>query len=736
MNKVGMWRYSSLTICLCVISFLAVISRNSLTGAVQGQSQNISLNGVITSSTSVQLNWRVNNGGGAKSVQIFRSQNTNSNVYTSLATFAVNLTTYADRNVEPGRSYTYQVRTVTSVTTPALLSNLFTVTLPAVSVNPTPRPTATPAPTPTPTPTPPRPTPTPTPAPTPTPTPAPASSGQQPSSTNITGIFVAPNGSSSNPGSIDRPLDIVKALSAGSPAKPGDTIWLRGGTYKAPNAQLIGTEEPTLISYLNGNSNASITVRSYPGERATIDGGIRIEGSWTTYRDFEVTNSSPDRTQKRPMGLHVFGHHSKLINLVIHDCGNGIGFWQTATDSEIHGAIIYRNGWEATADYRGHGHGVYVQNQTGNKIISDVISFDQYSSGMKAYTEQGYINNITFEGNISFNNGSPARPQSAYDRVENILVGSTTNPPENINVLSNYTYHLPATRGTSLFIGYTVDKNKNITFKDNFVVGGSANGTYITRWQQVIMTGNTFIGGNDLMVLQMPAGQKSSSYSQWDNNSYFSRSNLWPFIYTDDAVKGGYKNLQEWKTLTGIDKNSVWLRSGSNKLTGSNVFVRPNKYESGRANIAVYNWDLKDKVDVDVSNVLKIGSRYEVRNAQNFYGTPVLTGVYDGKTLALPMSGTKTGPEFNAFVVLTLDASTSNNNPPTPNPPVTPAPTPTPTPTPDSYTDSYTDSHSHTDPNKQQSPDKFPDGNSTRFRGEHPAGSDQQIPASKREESA
>ncbi len=59
-----------------------------------------------------------------------------------------------------------------------------------------------------------------------------------------------------------------------------------------------------------------------------------------------------------------------------------------------------------------------------------------------------------------------------------------------------------------------------------------------------------------------------------------------------------------------------------------------------------------------------MGSSYEIRNAQDYFATPVLTGTYAGGTLALPMSGLSvetpvgvaappaTGPEFNAFVLL------------------------------------------------------------------------------------
>ena len=56
---------------------------------------------------------------------------------------------------------------------------------------------------------------------------------------------------------------------------------------------------------------------------------------------------------------------TKLINLVIHDTRQGIGIWQEALDSEAYGNLIYYNGFQASD--RGHGHGIYVQNDEGNK---------------------------------------------------------------------------------------------------------------------------------------------------------------------------------------------------------------------------------------------------------------------------------------------------------------------------------------------------------------------------------
>lgn len=61
--------------------------------------------------------------------------------------------------------------------------------------------------------------------------------------------------------------------------KPGDTLCLRGGTYY---------EHPSLTQ--SGTAEAPITIRSYPGETAVLDGGLREfiddpAGSWEPAKD-------------------------------------------------------------------------------------------------------------------------------------------------------------------------------------------------------------------------------------------------------------------------------------------------------------------------------------------------------------------------------------------------------------------------------------------------------------------
>ena len=96
-----------------------------------------------------------------------------------------------------------------------------------------------------------------------------------------------------------------------------------------------------------------------------------MNGSYTWYWGFEVTDSNPNRYNPTPgsnpvdvrnPGVGVWGPGTKIINLVIHDTGQGMDPTSVATDSEYYGNIIYYNGWNAPD--RGHGHGIYAQKAT------------------------------------------------------------------------------------------------------------------------------------------------------------------------------------------------------------------------------------------------------------------------------------------------------------------------------------------------------------------------------------
>lgn len=433
----------------------------------------------------------------------------------------------------------------------------------------------------------------------------------QPPATNARDWFAAPTGAGDC--TVNKPCALSLAIGKSSPVKPGDTLWLRDGKYNG-----------SFTAFLTGTGEKPITVREYPGEHAVIDGNLRIEGAWTIWRDFEVTNSNPDRTKERPTGIDVFAPNSKLINLYIHDCGNGIGAWSPAVNLEVYGCVLYRNGWEGPSDTRGHGHGFYGQNLEGRKVIQDCISLDNYATGMKAFAEKGNVRGFTFEGNVIANSGAPARPREAYDRIQNLIIGAAVNRAGDIVVDGNILWHPSSAKGQVAFFGYSSEGNDDIEITNNYILGNGVLVTSFTRWQNVLFSGNTVRGSRELLSLIFPPSRFFVDGVTIDRNTYIVPDDRFAFTAHSDAGFSGFATFARWQAMTTQEKASAVLPP----LKGAQVIVRPNKYQPGRANVIVLNWDGAASVDVDLSSVKQAGQVYEILDARTM--RVVASGKYQG----------------------------------------------------------------------------------------------------------
>jgi hypothetical protein len=402
----------------------------------------------------------------------------------------------------------------------------------------------------------------------------------------------SPKGSPTGSGGIERPWDLQTALAGGNgKVQPGDTVWLRGGTYRG-----------TFTASVSGSPGAPVVVRQYPGERATIDGGrstdetFTVDGRWAVYWGFEIMQSGTARwcadcIGLRPTGVYVrHASHVKLVNLVVHDVGHGTFTENDAHDIEIYGWIIYNGGNENHT--RSDGHGIYVKNDgDGWKVVRDNVIFNQFGFGIHAYTEAatGSLRNIVLDGNVLFDNGTI----SSFDENPNLQLGGNAVADQD-SVTDNLLYFSPWVSEVNAKIGYGTLQNGAALFTHNYIVGGT----------HPVEIGN-------------------------------------------------------WRSLVA-DANTVAERSPAPV-----VFVRPNRYEPGRATVVIYNSPRRASVPVDLSGVVQVGASYVVRNVQDFFGAPVAEGVYRGGTVELPMAGVippqpiggspkppmRTGPAFDVFIV-------------------------------------------------------------------------------------
>lgn len=478
--------------------------------------------------------------------------------------------------------------------------------------------------------------------------------------------YASPTGTATGNGSISNPWSLQTALNHPSAVQLKDTIWLRGGNY-------IGF----FTSNLNGNAGQYIYVIQYPGERATIAdnrqyaGGatLQINGSWTIYKDFEIMNTTADRSSAgshsfRPMGLQVQAPETKFINLIIHDVGMGFGFWKEAVNAEIYGCIIYNCG---TANkpgvYQTHGHGIYSQNNTGTKIIRHNIIFNQFGFGIHLYPNPGNVNGYIVDGNTIFNNGMLTHDTIRYN---NII--ANTYPPyklENISIINNNTYDNRASYTyTSLlqadiFAGSVDVICKKLMLANNYFMGNGRAGVAVINWDSAIVTGNTAFYRNGIAGLSLPAGVLPAAYS-WNSNTYYGANNTQQFSYRAAANI----DFTAWKSLTGFDVASTF----HNVVPSSTkIIIQPNQYERGRANLIIYKRDSLSKVSIDLSGSgLQNGQNYKIVDAQNYFAAPLATGSYSSLSPVLNLSLTRlttaapvgmaplyhTAPAFASLVII------------------------------------------------------------------------------------
>ena len=459
------------------------------------------------------------------------------------------------------------------------------------------------------------------------------SSGGSTSTGTHSGWYVTPTGSSGGSGSATSPWDLTTALGgAGGRIHPGDTVWLRAGTYGS------GEGRSDYHATLAGTSTAPIVVRAYPGERATINGDIAVDGSYTWYWGFELKNTNTSTQDIQGINSHCPG--CRFINLVVHDhSGDGFGLWSEGPNQVAYGNIIYNNGFHGSTS-TSYGHGIYAQNNTGTKLLKDNVLFNQFGYGIHVYgSGNAYLNNFTVDGNVSFNSG-------VGDGMNYTFGGGS--PLNNLVVNGNMAYYSPGRIGNSMRVGYNFGTtNRNGVVTNNYVVGTA----FLSQWLSgLTFTGNTVVNPSGVDVL---FDQDIPTSSTIDHNTYMDGSS------TAFSVLGVGYSLSSFQSKFGWDTHSTMTSS----MPSNHIVVEPNDYEKGRANIVVYNWSGAGAVTVDLSSALNVGDHFVVVNAQNFFGTPVVSGTYGGP-VTIPTSAIappasigghsmpSTSSQFQTFVVL------------------------------------------------------------------------------------
>jgi hypothetical protein len=476
--------------------------------------------------------------------------------------------------------------------------------------------------------------------------------------------YVSTAGLSGNTGAIGSPWDLQSAINGTHNASmtAGDTFLLRGGTYHLNNGGTVGVG---LLTGAIGASTNPITFKSYAGEWAIIDantvttyysvmyGFYKDNLSGTVFRDLEIRNSNVGNggginTHSFSLGngpgnlARAFNHRAanvSFVNCFIHDTAENMDLWAESYGvSQMYGNIVTAHGYDEPD--RGHGHGVYSENNQTPKIIAKNFFGIGYGLGIQCYCEDktaSQLNSFILYGNTCVDNGALATRNNTYAvgayKLQNLLLGSNTGyPVTNSRVENNRTYCTsPRPPG-----GVANEFGFNLGGVDNVVINNYFDGTTrFSNWPKVadrsIIAGNTFID---------PDGGGFATNAAFPNGGLFTQA--------------GYPS----NTYLGAEQGGIV------------PFVEANAYEAGRAMVTIYNSASASTATVNLDAILNNGDSYWVRNAFNYDAATVANGTYTtgagvsfpmttggGLTMRAPVVGASAPnpwPKFGCFIVRKL----------------------------------------------------------------------------------
>ena len=478
-----------------------------------------------------------------------------------------------------------------------------------------------------------------------------------------TGFFVSPTGSALNDGSKASPWSLAHALSgAGGVIQPGDLINIRGGSY--------GDGSITSTSGFAGTSTARVVFRQYGGdaplgERAIFDGTLEVETAYTDVRGIEVFQSDPNAFPG------VVGHEgivlgtgagdatgSRVINCVIHDCAmTGITHWLNCHGGVIYGVISYNNGTNHNLD-----HGFYTHDS--EYVVDTCIAFNNLARGFQGYDSARDQRNVIFRKLISFGNGEISTVvDKDYNYVARVL---SPRVMENFVLEDFVGFHKPPSggKGQQLRFGTfgNVTGQVSAFVRRAYLWGGNVNVEFNDFQNLTVEEISAIDSGATQPVLLLR--EIPSASVVWQNNTWYRDPTLnrWTF-------RASKYIWDDWRVATGLGNTDT----ATALPPPTTYFLFINEYsqaeDKGRGHLAIFNHDGLASVPVDISDVIRVGESYEIRNVQDLWGTPVVSGVYAGGDVNVPMTtgvapptpigATRvfatpptTAPDFDCFLVL------------------------------------------------------------------------------------
>jgi parallel beta-helix repeat protein len=214
--------------------------------------------------------------------------------------------------------------------------------------------------------------------------------------------YIAPNGSDSNDGSLERPWATIKHAWRNSGR--GDTVYVRQGTYsEGRDIWLTGG---------NGNEAEFWTLKAYPGETATFTNArLMADADYIRFQGLTLTGSSFMQALSWS-GLH---NHIEFLDNDISGSAT-VPIYFNTNNGRVEGNTIH-----STSAI----HGIYLMHGDGNVVRNNVVTgMSKY--GIHIYDENKYshttrITNLLVENNTV--SGSQSRSGIIVSAGESTSLG-------------------------------------------------------------------------------------------------------------------------------------------------------------------------------------------------------------------------------------------------------------------------------------------------------------------------
>jgi hypothetical protein len=309
-------------------------------------------------------------------------------------------------------------------------------------------------------------------------------------------FYVSLEGEDTNPGSLVRPWRTIQhAVNAVS---PGATINVREGIYS----------ESVTLRVSGSSTGGFITLRSYPGENAVLDGSnLQVsenaqsglfnlhDQSYITIEEFELRNYATDDIHRVPAGIYIdgAGRHINILRNHIH---------HISTDAK---GELCSGGESATANAFGIAvYGTKAPQSLSHVLIQDNEVDHLHTGCSESVVVNGNVENWIISGNTIHDNDNIGIDAIGFEKVSS---DARYDQAREGKIRENIIYNITARANSSY--------GKNELGADGIYVDG---GTSITIERNRVR--NTDIG----IELASEARGKSSSYIVVRNNLIY-RSN-------------------------------------------------------------------------------------------------------------------------------------------------------------------------------------------------------------------